>query len=157
MAGVLLVELKAGLDEPDGVGGGACDDAGDCRSAEVYPGGLDAVVEGVCYYAFPIAVGGEVYRSMKTNCQLFRIVGMVGIYLAGTTPLRFGPRPLKRACQPSTLCTFLQESLCISLNVSILGRGGGANANIWNVSWKCLAPCRISPPVCTFFAANCCL
>lgn len=72
MAGVLLVELKAGLDEPDGVGGGACDDAGDCRSAEVHPGGLDAVVEGVGYYAFPVSVGGEIYRSVENNCQLIR-------------------------------------------------------------------------------------
>lgn len=118
MAGVLLVELEARLDKPDGISGGACNNAGDGCSAKVHPSGLDAVVEGVGYYAFPVAVSGEVDCSRKTNCQLFRFCGgeLGWIYLAGTTPLRFGPRPLKRACQPSTLCTFLQVGRWISLN-----------------------------------------
>lgn len=70
---MLFVKLEACFDEPDRVRGGACDDTGDGGGAEVYPGGLDAVVEGVGYYAFPVAVGGEVYRSRRTNCQLFRV------------------------------------------------------------------------------------
>lgn len=71
VAGMLSVELEACLDEPDGVGGGACDEAGDGSSAEVYPGSLDAIVEGVGYYAFPVAVGGEVYRSGRTIVSFF--------------------------------------------------------------------------------------
>lgn len=81
MAGVLLVELEARFDKPDGISGGACNDAGDGCSAKVHPSGLNAVVEGVGYYAFPVAVGGEVYCSRKTNCQLFHFVRRIGIDL----------------------------------------------------------------------------
>lgn len=98
---MLFVELEACLDEPDGVGGGACDDAGDGGSAEVYPGGLNAVVEGVGYYAFPVAVGGEVYRSGRTNCQLFfAFVGMIGI------PCRDNPTEIRTKALEKSLPAF---------------------------------------------------
>lgn len=88
MVGVLFVELEARFNKPDGIGGGTCDDTGDSRSAEMHPSGLNTIVEGVCYYAFPVAVGGEIDRSTKPivssfsffeggerNCNIYTLPG----------------------------------------------------------------------------------
>ena len=63
-----FVELKPGLNEPDGVCCGTGYDTGAGCRTEVDPCRFLAIVKVVCYYAFAVAVGCEIYCSRGRYC-----------------------------------------------------------------------------------------